>query len=86
MIQPPQTGMEIPTTFIGIALVGLEVFAGYATAERDRIRKEAREEATLNGELRRAIHTCQLSLSTIANRASTKSRAGTARSNRWNRP
>jgi hypothetical protein len=35
-------------------------------AERDRMRKEAREEATLSGELRRAIHGSPLSLSTIA--------------------
>jgi hypothetical protein len=38
-------------------------------AERDRMRKEAREEATLSGELRRAIHCSPLSLSTIAERA-----------------
>jgi len=38
-------------------------------AERDRMRKEAREEATLSGELRRAIHGSPLSLSMIAERA-----------------
>jgi hypothetical protein len=38
-------------------------------AERDRMRKEAREEATLSGELRRAIHASPLSLSAIAERA-----------------
>src|SRR4051812_47889106 len=38
-------------------------------AERDRMRKEAREEATLSGELRRAIHDSPLPLSTIAERA-----------------
>jgi transcriptional regulator with XRE-family HTH domain len=38
-------------------------------AERDRMRKEAREEATLSGELRRAIHGSPLSLSAIAERA-----------------
>jgi transcriptional regulator with XRE-family HTH domain len=38
-------------------------------AERDRLRKEAREEATLSGALRRAIHGSPLSLSTIAQRA-----------------
>jgi transcriptional regulator with XRE-family HTH domain len=38
-------------------------------AERDRLRKEAREEATLSGELRRAIHGSPLSLSTVAERA-----------------
>ena len=37
-------------------------------AERDRMRKEAREEATLSGELRRAVHGSPLSLSTIAGR------------------
>jgi hypothetical protein len=37
-------------------------------AERDRMRKEAREEATISGELRRAIHSSELSLSTIAQR------------------
>ena len=36
--------------------------------ERDRMRKEAREEATISGELRRAIHSSNLSLSTIAQR------------------
>jgi hypothetical protein len=38
-------------------------------AERDRMRKEAGEEATLSGALRRAIHGSPLSLSTIAERA-----------------
>ena len=38
-------------------------------AERDRMRKEASEEVTLSGELRRAVHGCPLSLSTIAGRA-----------------
>ena len=33
---------------------------------RDQMRKEAREEATLCGELRRAIHARELSLSAIA--------------------
>src|SRR5438876_5807323 len=37
-------------------------------AERDRMRKEAREEATLSGELRRAVHASPLSLSAIAER------------------
>jgi hypothetical protein len=37
--------------------------------ERDRMRQEARQEATLSGELRRAIHGSPLSLSTIAQRA-----------------
>jgi len=36
---------------------------------RDRMRKEAREEATLSGELRRAVHASQLSLSVIATQA-----------------
>jgi hypothetical protein len=35
---------------------------------RDQLRKEAREEATLSGELRRAIHANELSLTTIASR------------------
>ena len=35
---------------------------------RDQLRKEAREEATLSGELRRAVHTNELSLTTIASR------------------
>ena len=35
-------------------------------AARDQMRKEAREEATLSGQLRRAIHASQLSLSAIA--------------------
>src|SRR5437660_11699437 len=38
-------------------------------AERDRMRKEAREEITLSGELRRAVHASPLSLSAIADRA-----------------
>ena len=38
-------------------------------AERDRMRKEAREEVTLSGELRRGVHGSSLSLSTIAERA-----------------
>src|SRR5439155_24287973 len=38
-------------------------------AERDRMRQEAREETTLSGELRRAVHSSPLSLSTIAQRA-----------------
>ena len=38
-------------------------------AERDRMRKEASEEVTLSGELRRAVHASPLSLSTIAERA-----------------
>ena len=33
---------------------------------RNQLRKEAREEATLSGELRRAIHASPLSLSVIA--------------------
>src|SRR5947209_17841422 len=37
-------------------------------AERDRMRKEAREEATLSGELRRAVHGSPLPLSVIAER------------------
>jgi transcriptional regulator with XRE-family HTH domain len=37
--------------------------------ERDRLRKEACEEATLSGELRRAVHSSPLSLPTIAQRA-----------------
>src|SRR5437879_4064345 len=36
---------------------------------RDQMRKEASQEATLSGELRRAIHASDLSLSTIAARA-----------------
>ncbi len=38
-------------------------------AARDQMRKEAREEATLSGELRRAIHASELSLAEIAARA-----------------
>ncbi|HEY1376627.1 MAG TPA: hypothetical protein VGF55_07525 [Gemmataceae bacterium] len=37
-------------------------------AVRDRMRKEAREEATLSGELRRAVHGSSLSLAVIAER------------------
>ena len=37
-------------------------------AARDQMRKEAREETTLSGELRRAVHSSQLSLTTIAER------------------
>jgi len=36
---------------------------------RDRMRKEARQEATLSGELRRAIHASEHSLTTIAQQA-----------------
>ena len=35
-------------------------------AARDQMRKEAREEATLSGQLRRALHASELSLSAIA--------------------
>ena len=38
-------------------------------ALRDQMRTEAREEATLSGELRQAIHASELSLSAIAERA-----------------
>ena len=38
-------------------------------ATRDRLRNEARTEATLSGELRRAIHESSLSLSAIADRS-----------------
>ena len=38
-------------------------------AARDQMRKEARDEATLSGQLRRAIHASPLSLSAIAERA-----------------
>lgn len=38
-------------------------------AERDRMRKEAREEATLSGELRRAIHSSPLSLPALSKQA-----------------
>jgi hypothetical protein len=37
-------------------------------AARDQMRKEAREETTLSGELRRAVHSSHLSLATIAER------------------
>jgi hypothetical protein len=36
---------------------------------RDQLRKEARTEATLSGDLRRAIHTSPMSLSSIAEQA-----------------
>ena len=36
---------------------------------RDQMRKDAREENTLSGELRRAIHASELSLAEIAERA-----------------
>src|SRR5258708_1482109 len=38
-------------------------------AQRDRMRKEAQEEMTLSGELRRAIHASQLSLAALATQA-----------------
>ena len=38
-------------------------------AARDQLRKEARDQPTLSGQLRRAIHASQLSLSAIAERA-----------------
>jgi len=38
-------------------------------ADRDRLRKEASEEGTLSGELRRAVHRSEQSLSEIARRA-----------------
>jgi hypothetical protein len=37
--------------------------------QRDRMRREAQEELTLSGELRRAIHASKLSLIAIASRA-----------------
>lgn len=37
--------------------------------DRDRLRKEAQEEPTLSGELRRSIHASDISLATIAVRA-----------------
>jgi len=37
-------------------------------AARDQLRKEAREEGTLSGELRMAIHASELSLTSIASR------------------
>lgn len=37
--------------------------------ERDRMRNEAREEVTLSGELRRAVHGSHLSLNALAERA-----------------
>lgn len=38
-------------------------------AAQDRLRKEAREEGTLSGELRRAIHASPLPLAAIADKA-----------------
>jgi hypothetical protein len=38
-------------------------------AAKDRMRKEAREETTLSGELRRAIHSSSIPLSAIAAKA-----------------
>src|SRR5438094_3786269 len=38
-------------------------------AARDQMRKEARDEPTLSGELRRAIHSARLSLAAIAGQA-----------------
>ena len=38
-------------------------------AQRDQMRKEAQEEPTLSGELRRSIHANELSLSAIASQA-----------------
>lgn len=38
-------------------------------AARDQMRKDAREETTISGQLRRAIHTSELSLSAIAAQA-----------------
>jgi hypothetical protein len=38
-------------------------------AQRDQMRKEAREEATLSGELRRAVHANDLTLNQIAAKA-----------------
>jgi len=38
-------------------------------ATRDQMRKEAREEATLSGQLRRAVHASELSLSVVADQA-----------------
>jgi ribosome-binding protein aMBF1 (putative translation factor) len=37
--------------------------------QRDQLCKEAQEEATLSGQLRRAIHASQLSLATLASQA-----------------
>src|ERR1700682_322322 len=37
--------------------------------QRDQMRKEAQEESTLSGELRRAIHASELSLGAIASQA-----------------
>ncbi len=42
---------------------------------RDQMRKEAREESTLSGELRRAIHASELSIATIASRVGVTSRS-----------
>ena len=38
-------------------------------AVRDQMRKEAREEATLSGQLRRAVHASELPLSAVAEQA-----------------
>jgi len=38
-------------------------------AMRDQMRKDARQEATLSGELRRAVHSSEVSLTVIAERA-----------------
>ena len=38
-------------------------------AARDQMRKDAREEATLSGQLRRAVHASELSLSAVADQA-----------------
>ncbi len=38
-------------------------------ANRDQMRKEAREEATLSGQLRRAVHASEKSLSAVADQA-----------------
>ena len=35
---------------------------------RDQMRKEARDEATLSGDLRKAVHACELSLAELATR------------------
>jgi hypothetical protein len=40
-----------------------------ALAQRDQMRKEAQDEPTLSGEMRRAIHASALSLSAIASQA-----------------
>ena len=41
-------------------------------AQRDQMRKDAREEATLSGELRRAVHTSDLTLNNIVTKAGIK--------------